>query len=56
MTKQKAKGMIKNLNYLPFLIRLCMWGYPPWLARKTVDCDIAENRKITVLTKDFLNY
>lgn len=33
-----------------------MWGYPPWLAIKTVDWEIAEKRKITVFKNDFLNY
>ena len=33
-----------------------MWGYPPWFTRNTVDWEIVEKRKITVLRKDFLNY
>ena len=43
-------------KYFEFLMRLSIWGYPPWLTIKTTDCDMAENSIITVFTKDFLNY
>ncbi len=63
ITKHTKIGIIKNLNYLyylynyfPLFSKLTIWGSPPWLAMNTVDCEMAENKNITVFKKDFLNY
>ena len=53
---QKFKLSSLRQIYLPFFKRLCMWGYPPWLDKKTEDWEIAVNKKMTVFTKDFWNY
>ena len=62
--KQINKGIIRNLKYLRIIIKILyleflsndsICGSPPWLTINTADCEIAENKKITVFKKDFLN-